>query len=250
MAKNGRRTKTAERIADEWTREADGRIDAFFGADSRAGRADALRGLLTAMMGFGAESGDVPMPPRPGLPARADLLGSREGVRAVFVPLASSGAASLGIGRAEATSAASALAEQLGDDLLLAMLSADGATLHLVRPDGVASDRIVLRRIPFGRSEREGEAREGSRRLRAFGAGGGVRRDRPSMPRSAPTSRPGCEATRAATGARLRGSGTCRRSMYRSAGTVTDTAATGRSSTCRRRRSGKTPPAAPSNRTA
>ena len=248
MAKNGRRTKSAERIADEWTQEADGRIDAFFGADSRAGRADALRGLLTGMMGFGAESGDVPLPPRPGLPARADLLGSREGVRAVFVPLASAGAASLGIGRAEAASAASALAEQLGDDLLLAMLSADGATLHLVRPDGVASDRIVLRRIPFGRSEGAGEAREGSRRLHAFGGGGG--HGHPSMPRSAPTSRPGCGATRAATGARLRGSGTCRRSMCRSAGTVTDTAVTGRSSTCRRRRSGKTPPAAHSNRTA
>ena len=179
MAKGNGRTGNGERAADEWAADADERIDAFFDAKTRAGRADALRGLLTAMMGFGAEGGDVPLPRRPdlpgrsGLPARAELLASREGMRAVFVPLPSSGAVSFGIGRAEATAAAAALAEQLGDDLLLAMLSADGGTMHLVRPDGIASDRIVLRRIPFGRIEREGEVREGSRRLRAFGAGGG-----------------------------------------------------------------------------
>ena len=107
-----------------------------------------------------------PLPPCPGLPTRADLLASRGGVRAAFVPLPSSGAASFG--RAEATAAAVALVEQLGDDLLLAMLSADGGTMHLMRPDGVASDRIVLQRIPFGRNGRAGEVREGSRRLRAF----------------------------------------------------------------------------------
>ena len=177
MAKGGAgRTRDGERAAAEWAAAADGRIDGFFDADSRGARADALRGLLSGMMGFAADGGDAPLPPRPGLPGRADLLASREGLRAVFVPLASSGAASLGVGRAEAAAAAAALAERLGDDLLLAMLSPDGSVLHLVRPDGVASDRIVLRRIPFERRERGGGTRDGSRRLRAFaqwGGGGG-----------------------------------------------------------------------------
>ncbi len=112
-------------------------------------RAEAVRRLFVEVLDFHSQSGQVSLRPPPAgaqLPAAAERVAVLDGVHVCYVALQAP--ENDRVRTAEASAAARRLADQLGDDLLLAVSNASGRQLHLIHPR-VQGARPTLRRLVF-----------------------------------------------------------------------------------------------------
>ena len=135
-------------IADtDDARQVESHIRSVFDARSDDDRAAALRRMLVETLDFHAAYGEVSLAGAPSgvsLPERAYRVGWLDGVHALYARLSSPDGGR--VRKAEASAAASIIAKQLGDDLLLVFSDADVSRLHFIHPDFSAA-RPALRRV-------------------------------------------------------------------------------------------------------
>ena len=129
-------------------RQIESHVRRAFEARSDADRAAAIRRMLVETLDFHADYGEVSLAGAPSgvsLPESAHRLAWLDGVYALFAPLAAPSGANR-VRKAEASAAASLIADQIGDDLLLVFSNADASQLHFVHPR-FAGARPTLRRV-------------------------------------------------------------------------------------------------------
>ena len=135
-------------IADtDDARQVESHIRRAFDARSDDNRAAALRRMLVEELDFHAAYGEVSLAGAldgVSLPERAYRIAWLDGVHALYARLSAPDGGR--VRKAEASAAASLIAGQLGDDLLLVFADADVSRLHFIHPDFSAS-RPALRRV-------------------------------------------------------------------------------------------------------
>ena len=123
-------------------------INRIFSADGAVARAEALRRLFVEVLDFHGAAGQVSLEAAKGadLPDFAELIASLEGVRVLWVGLATKR-----VNKREAAEAARLMEQELGQDLLLVCTNrdenlGDASQLHLILPDFTSGTVPKLRR--------------------------------------------------------------------------------------------------------
>ncbi len=113
-------------------------------------RAAAIRRLFVEALDFNPARGQVVLASAPSAvdpPGVAERIASLDGVHVLHVSLATGA-----VRKADVIAAARRVADELSDNLVLAVTNVDGSQLHLVRPD-LAGARPTLRRIVMERGD-------------------------------------------------------------------------------------------------
>ena len=129
-------------------RQVESHVRRAFDARSDADRAAALRRMLVETLDFHADYGEVSLAAAPSgvsLPESAYRIAWLDGVHALYAPLAAPSGANR-VRKADASAAASLIADLIGDDLLLVFSNADASQLHFVHPRFTGA-RPTLRRV-------------------------------------------------------------------------------------------------------
>ena len=126
--------------------EVESRIGRIFAA-SPAERAGEVRALFVEVLDFDPASGQVGLAAAPGnvaLPASAERVAELDGVHVLYVALDTTETDR--VRKGDAAAAAKAIADQLGEDLLLAFTNTSSSQLHLIQPSFEGA-RPTLRRM-------------------------------------------------------------------------------------------------------
>ena len=127
--------------------EVEERIDRIFEGAPRD-RAAAIRGLFVEVLDFDPAAGQVNLAGTQGkveLPHSGVRIAQLDGVHVVYVALETRGTDR--VRKGEAVAAAKAIAEQLGDDLLLVFTNTSASQLHLIHPSFEGAQPTLRRMV-------------------------------------------------------------------------------------------------------